>query len=114
MEDAELKTSVDIISLIDNSNVSMSSISEAEVSESKHGCTTAEMKEISALISFKGGFICSLGSGRAVVVDTIINKDSDEDVKLKISQLIRLPLRNANTAGTWTSAQTASGLTLIL
>ena len=31
----------------------------------------------------KGGFICSLGSGRAVVVDTIINKDSDEDVKLK-------------------------------
>ena len=54
MEDAELKTSVDVISLIDNSNVSMSSMSEAEVSESKHGCTSPEMREISALISFKG------------------------------------------------------------
>ena len=83
MEDAELKTSVDIITLIDNSNVSLSSMSEAEVSDSKHGCTNPEMREISAMISFKGGFICSLGSGRAVVVDTIINKDSDEDVKLK-------------------------------
>ena len=54
MEDAELKTSVDIITLIDNSNVSLSSMSEAEVSDSKHGCTNPEMREISAMISFKG------------------------------------------------------------
>ena len=61
------------------------------------------------LISFQGGFICSLGSGRAVVVDTVISKESDEDIKITVSQIIKLPLRNANTAGTWTSAQTASG-----
>ena len=54
MEDAELKTTVDIISLIENSNVSLSSVSETELSESIHGCRTAEHREVSALISFKG------------------------------------------------------------
>lgn len=63
MEDAELKSTVDIINLIENSNVSLSSMSEAEGSESKHGCKNAEQREISSLISFKGGFICSLASG---------------------------------------------------
>ena len=55
MADAELKTSVDIIGLIDNSDVSLSCASETSVvGESKSGCTTPEMREISALISFKG------------------------------------------------------------
>ena len=89
MEDAELKTSVDIISLIDSSSLSVSSISEADSSaDNKHGCKTPEQREISSLISFKGGFICSLASGRAVVVDTVFNKDT-EDVRLKVSQIIR-------------------------
>ena len=30
-----------------------------------------------------------------------------------MSQIIKLPLRNANTAGTWTSAETASGSKII-
>ena len=110
MEDAELKTTVDIISLIENSSISQSSISETEMGEQKHGCRTPEHREVCALISFKGGFICALGSGRAIVVETIFSKDSDEDVKLKVTQVVKLPLRNHNTAGTWTSAETASGI----
>ena len=42
-------------------------------------------------------------------MDTVISKEADADIKIKVSQIIRLPLRNANTAGTWTSGQTASG-----
>ena len=111
MEDAELKTSVDIINLIDNSHlISNSSMSESETADVK--IKSAERREISALISFKGGFICSLGSGRAVIVETQISKE-DEEVKLQVTQMIRLPTRNATTAGTWMSADTASGSKII-
>ena len=54
MEDAELKTSVDLIALIDNSVISGSSMPDVETAESRHGVRTAEHKEINALISFKG------------------------------------------------------------
>ena len=97
MEDAELKTSVDIINLIDNSHlISNSSMSESETADVK--IKSAEKREISALISFKGGFICSLGSGRAVIVETQISKE-EEEVKLQVTQMIKLPTRNATTAG---------------
>ena len=59
---------------------------------------SAEKREISALISFKGGFICSLGSGRAVIVETQISKE-EEEVKLQVTQMVKLPTRNATTAG---------------
>jgi alcohol dehydrogenase class IV len=102
MEDAELKCTTDIISLIENSDISISSVSmsdsDSSPAELKAGIRTAEHKEINALISFKGGFICSLGSGRAVVIESIMGKE-DEEVKLKVAQIIKLPLRNTTTAG---------------
>lgn len=87
MEDAELKTTVDFISLIDSSDISASSstaVTTSDISEkSKHGVVTAEHREINSLITFKGGFICALGSGRAVVVEAVAKKDED-DIKLDV------------------------------
>ena len=40
----------------------------------------------------------ALGSGRAVMVEAGMNKDED-DFKLKVAQIIKLPQRNSTTAG---------------
>ena len=56
---------------------------------------------------FLGGFIVALGSGRTVMVEADLKQE--EEVKLKVNQIIKLPQRNATTAGTWMSAETASG-----
>jgi len=48
-----------------SSTGSVSTMTTTLTSDSKslHGVSTAEHREIHALITFKGGFICSLGSG---------------------------------------------------
>ena len=56
MEDAELKTSADIIGLVDSSHIPASSVSGNDVSETSEalGIRNAEHREIHALISYKG------------------------------------------------------------
>ena len=112
MEDAELKTSADIIGLVDTSHIAPSSVSEVSETSEQLGIRNAEHREIHALISFKGGFIVSLGSGRAVMVEADLKQDVEE-IKLRVKQIIKLPQRNATTAGTWMSAETANGNRII-
>ena len=59
MEDAELKTSADIIGLVDSSHIPASSVSGNDVSETSEalGIRNAEHREIHALISFKGKMV---------------------------------------------------------
>ena len=86
----------------------------SEVSETSEqlGIRNAEHREIHSLISYKGGFIVSLGSGRAVIVEADLKQDVEE-IKLRVKQIIKLPQRNSTTAGTWMSAETANGNRII-
>ena len=69
-------------------------------SETTSAPSTGVSREVSALLTFKGGIVCSVGNGKVAVVNVQAQKDADE-LKLKVVDLIRLPLRNASSAGTY-------------
>ena len=141
LEDAELKQTIDLLSLIESSDISATngileivivtykyfnvsddfmmfvrtfktdqypviycvfgseSLSSKEVAETKSGSSAGQDKrEISALITFKGGLVCSFGNGKVIVIQVQSSKD-DEDIRFKVTDIIKLPTRNATTAG---------------
>ena len=71
-----------------------------EMAETKTGSllTTSDKREISALITFKGGLVCSFGNGKVIVLQVQTSKD-DDDIRFKVADIIKLPIRNPTTAG---------------
>ena len=47
----------------------------------------------------QGGVVCSVGNGKVAVVSVQANRDNPDELKLKVVDIIRLPLRNATSAG---------------
>ena len=62
------------------------------------GNSQTSSREINAILTFKGGIVCSVGKGKVAVVSVQAQKDADE-LKLKVVDIIKLPLRNATSAG---------------
>ena len=60
--------------------------------------TSSDKREISALITFKGGLVCSFGNGKVIVLQVQTSKD-DDDIRFKVADIIKLPIRNPTTAG---------------
>ena len=75
-------------------------MSAKEAAESKTGSVLSSQKnrEISALITFKGGLVCSYGNGKVIVVHVQAAKD-DDDIRFNVTDIIKLPTRNVTTAG---------------
>ena len=72
-----------------------------EVGESKTGAAVASQarQEISALITFKGGLVCSFGNGKVIVLQVQTSKDDSDDIRFKVADIVKLPIRNTTTAG---------------
>ena len=70
------------------------------MAETKTGSllTSSDKREISALITFKGGLVCSFGNGKVIVLQVQTSKD-DDDIRFKVADIIKLPIRNPTTAG---------------
>ena len=82
------------------SNSFLESLTSKEMAETKTGSllTSSDKREISALITFKGGLVCSFGNGKVIVLQVQTSKD-DDDIRFKVADIIKLPIRNPTTAG---------------
>ena len=60
--------------------------------------TPQDKREICSLITFKGGLVCSFGNGKVIVLQVQTSKE-DDDIRFKVADIIKLPIRNATTAG---------------
>ena len=75
-------------------------MSGKDIGETKTGSAlvSGDKREISALITFKGGLVCSFGNGKVIVLQVQTSKD-DDDIRFKVADIIKLPIRNVTTAG---------------
>ena len=76
------------------------SLTSKDMGETKTGSviSTSDKREISSLITFKGGLVCSFGNGKVIVLQVQTSKD-DDDIRFKVADIIKLPIRNPTTAG---------------